>query len=157
MSSRIGLGPPSRAETSRSLRDTERDDGPGDVEIVRAAFEAFLGGDQEKTAQLVDPEVESTAPWAGFKRDRARGQSEIDETSRPRIWRRGKSAAWKLMASSTPATTSSCSCTSTGAAEAVERAGRRDGGCRFSERGRVVRIQGYLDRDAALAAVGLSE
>ena len=28
------------------------------VKIVREAFESFLGGDREKTAQLVDPEVE---------------------------------------------------------------------------------------------------
>ena len=51
------------------------------IEIVRAAFEAFLGGDQEKTAQLVDPEVEFHGTVGGLQEGQiARGQSQIDET-----------------------------------------------------------------------------
>jgi ketosteroid isomerase-like protein len=59
------------------------------VEIVREAFEAFQGGDSERTAELLDPEVEFHA-------------------------------AWRQRSSSTPATTSLCSCTNTGAVEAAE-------------------------------------
>jgi ketosteroid isomerase-like protein len=51
------------------------------VEIVRDAFEAFLGGDREKTAQLVDPEVEFHGTVGGLQEGQiAHGQSEIDQT-----------------------------------------------------------------------------
>ena len=50
------------------------------VEIVREAFEAFLGGDQEKSAQLVDPEVEFLGTVGGLQEGQiAHGQSEIDQ------------------------------------------------------------------------------
>ena len=38
------------------------------VEVVREAFESLLRGDLEKTAQLVDPEVEFHGTVGGLKR-----------------------------------------------------------------------------------------
>jgi ketosteroid isomerase-like protein len=129
------------------------------VKIVREAFEAFLGGDQEKTAQLVDPEVEFHGTVGGLQEGQiAHGQSEIDETfevedmeawEERRLeaeefidagddvvvllheYRRGRGSGVELE-------------TKTGVVVAVSE-------------GRVVRIQGYMDRDAALKAAGLPE
>jgi len=129
------------------------------VKIVREAFEAFLGGDHEKTAQLVDPEVEFHGTVGGLHEGQiAHGQSEIDETfevedmeawEERRLeaedfidagdnvvvllheYRRGRGSGVELE-------------TNTGVVVAVSG-------------GRVVRIQGYMDRDAALKAAGLSE
>jgi hypothetical protein len=51
------------------------------VEIVREAFESFLRGNQEMTAQLVDPEVEFHGTVGGLQEGQiAHGQSEIDQT-----------------------------------------------------------------------------
>jgi ketosteroid isomerase-like protein len=127
------------------------------VEIVRAAFEGFLKGDQEKTAQLIDPEVEFHGTVGGLQEGEiAHGQSEIDETFEAQdleAWeerrlepeeyidagdvvvvllheyRRGRGSGVELEARS-----------------AVVVAVRD---------GRVVRIQGYMDRAAALEAAGL--
>jgi ketosteroid isomerase-like protein len=129
------------------------------VEIVRAAFEAFLEGDQEKTAQLVDPALEFHGTIGGLQEGQiAHGQSEIDQTFESEdleAWeerrlepeefidagddvvvllheyRRGKGSGVEL---------------ETETAVVVTVSG-----------GRVVRIQGYMDRKAALAAVGLSD
>ena len=129
------------------------------VEIVRAAFEAFLEGDQEKTAQLVDPALEFHGTIGGLQEGQiAHGQSEIDQTFESEdleAWeerrlepeefidagddvvvllheyRRGKGSGVEL---------------ETETAVVVTVSG-----------GRVVRIQGYMDRQAALAAVGLSD
>jgi ketosteroid isomerase-like protein len=127
------------------------------VEIVREAFESFLGGDQEKTAQLVDPEVEFHGTVGGLQEGQiAHGQSEIDQTFESEdleAWeerrlepeefidagddvvvllheyRRGKGSGVELE-------------TETAVVVAVSG-------------GRVVRIQGYMDRGAALEAAGL--
>ena len=129
------------------------------VEIVRAAFEAFIEGDQEKTAQLVDPALEFHGTVGGLQEGQiAHGQSQIDQTFEAEdleAWeerrlepeefidagddvvvllheyRRGKGSGVEL---------------ETETAVVVTVSG-----------GRVVRIQGYMDRDAALAAVGLSD
>jgi ketosteroid isomerase-like protein len=129
------------------------------VKLVRDAFEAFLGGDQEKTAQLVDPQVEFHGTVGGLQEGQvAHGQSQIDETFEAEdleAWeerrlepeeyieagddvvvllheyRRGRGSGIELE-------------TKTAVVVAVSR-------------GRVVRIQGYMDRDAALEAAGLSE
>jgi ketosteroid isomerase-like protein len=129
------------------------------VELVREAFEAFLGGDVEKSAQLVDPEVEFHGTVGGLQEGQmAHGQSEIDQTFESEdleAWeerrlepeefidagdnvvvllheyRRGKGSGVELE-------------TETAVVVAVTG-------------GRVVRIQGYMDREAALEAVGLSE
>jgi ketosteroid isomerase-like protein len=129
------------------------------VEIVREAFEAFLEGDAERTAQLVDPELEFHGTVGGLQEGQvAHGQSEIDQTFEAEdleAWeerrlepeefidagddvvvllheyRRGRGSGVELE-------------TKTALVVAVRG-------------GRVVRIQGYMDRDAALAAAGLSE
>ena len=129
------------------------------VEIVREAFEAFLGGDREKTAKLVDPKVEFHGTVGGLEEGRiAHGQSQIDQTFEAEdleAWeerrleaeefidagdnvvvllheyRRGRGSGVELE-------------TKTAVVAAVSG-------------GRVVRIQGYMDRDAALEAVGLRE
>jgi ketosteroid isomerase-like protein len=128
-----------------------------DVEIVREAFESFLGGDEEKTAQLLDPEVEFHGTVGGLQEGQiAHGQSEIDQTFESEdleAWeerrlepeefidagddvvvllheyRRGKGSGVELE-------------TETAVVVAVSG-------------GRVVRIQGYMDRGAALEAAGL--
>jgi ketosteroid isomerase-like protein len=127
------------------------------VNIVREAFESFLGGDQEKTAQLLDPEVEFHGTVGGLQEGQiAHGQSEIDQTFESEdleAWeerrlepeefidagddvvvllheyRRGKGSGVELE-------------TETAVVVAVSG-------------GRVVRIQGYMDRGAALEAAGL--
>ena len=129
------------------------------VKIVREAFEAFLGGDQEKTALLVDPEVEFHGTVGGLQEGQmAHGQSQIDQQFEEvdlEAWeerrldaeefidagddvvvllheyRRGRGSGVKLEAKT---------------AVVVAVSG-----------GRVVRIQGYMDRDAALKSAGLSE
>ena len=129
------------------------------VEIVREALESALAGDQEKMAQLVDPEVEFHGTVGGLQEGQiAHGQSEIDQTFESEdleAWeerrlepeefidagdnvvvllheyRRGKGSGVELEAD-----------TALGVAVSG---------------GRVVRIQGYMDRAAALQAVGLSE
>jgi ketosteroid isomerase-like protein len=129
------------------------------VKIVREAFGAFLAGDQEKTAELIDPEVEFHGTVGGLQEGQvAHGQSEIDQTFETQdleAWeerrleaeefidagddvivllhefRRGRGSGVELE-------------TKTAVVVAVSG-------------GRVVRIQGYMDRDAALEAAGLSE
>ncbi|MGZ5312405.1 MAG: nuclear transport factor 2 family protein [Solirubrobacterales bacterium] len=129
------------------------------VKIVRQAFESFLGGDREKTAQLVDPAVEFHGTVGGLQEGQvAHGQPEIDRTFEAEdleAWeerrlepeefidagddvvvllheyRRGRGSGVEL---------------ETKTAVVVSVSG-----------GRVIRIQGYMDRDAALEAAGLSE
>jgi ketosteroid isomerase-like protein len=129
------------------------------VKIVREAFEAFLGGDREKTAQLVDPEVEFHGTVGGLQEGQiAHGQSQIDQTFEAEdleAWeerrlepekfidagddvvvmmheyRRGRGSGVELE-------------TDTAIVVAVHD-------------GRVVRIQGYMDRAEALKAAGLRE
>ena len=129
------------------------------VNVVREAFESFMGGDREKTAQLVDPEVEFHGTVGGLQEGQiAHGQSQIDkqfEEEDLEAWeerrlepeefidagddvvvllheyRRGRGSGVELE-------------TDTAVVVAVRE-------------GRVVRIQGYMDRDAALEAAGLSE
>jgi ketosteroid isomerase-like protein len=77
------------------------------VEIVREAFESFLGGDEEKTAQLLDPEVEFHGTVGGLQEGQiAHVSPRSTRRSSQRIWKRGKSAAWSQRSSSTLATTS---------------------------------------------------
>ena len=129
------------------------------VEIVRQAVGAFLEGDQEKTAQLVDPEVEFHGTVGGLQEGQvAHGQSEIDQTFEAEdleAWEERRLDAEEFIDAGD---------------EVVVllheyRRGRGSGVELEAETavvvavsgGRVVRIQGYLDRDAALEAAGLSE
>lgn len=143
----------------RWFRDTAQAVSQENVEIVREAFEASQGGDPEKTARLVDPEVEFHGTVGGLQEGEiAHGQSEIDEKFEAQdleAWeerrleaeefidagdnvvvllheyRRGKGSGIELE-------------TETAVVVAVSG-------------GRVVRLQGYMDRAAALEAAGLSE
>jgi ketosteroid isomerase-like protein len=128
------------------------------VKLVREAFAAFVAGDQEKAADLVDPEVEFRGTIGGVQEGQvAHGVSEIDETFEAEdleAWeerrlepeafldagdevvvliheyRRGRGSGIELE-------------TKTAVVIAVSG-------------GRVTRIQGYMDRAAALEAAGLS-
>jgi ketosteroid isomerase-like protein len=129
------------------------------VDVVRMAFASFLGGDQEKTAQLLAPEVEFHGTVGGLQEGQiARGQSEIDqafESEDLEAWEERRLEAEQFI----------------DAGDAVVvllheyRRGKGSGIELESEtavvvvvsQGRVVRIQGYMDREAALAAVGLSQ
>jgi ketosteroid isomerase-like protein len=129
------------------------------VEIVRQAHEAFLAGDQEKSAQLVDPEVEFLGTVGGLQEGQiAHGQSEIDqkfEAEDLEAWEERRLEAEEFI----------------DAGDNVVvllheyRRGRGSGVELESKTavvvavrgGRVVRIQGYMDRGAALEAAGLSE
>jgi hypothetical protein len=91
------------------------------VEVVREAFEAWLGGDREKTARLLDPAVEFHGTVGGLQEGQiARGQAHIDETFEAEDLEAWESAAQRQRSSSTLATTWLCSCTNTGAVEAAE-------------------------------------
>jgi ketosteroid isomerase-like protein len=129
------------------------------VEIVRAAFDAFLSGDREKTAELVDPEVEFHGTVGGLQEGQiAQGQSEIDrefEEVDLEAWEERRLEAEEFI----------------DAGDDVvvllhEYRRGRGSGVELEAKtavvvavygGRVVRIQGYMDRDAALEAAGLSE
>lgn len=126
------------------------------VELVREAFEAFQGGNLEKTAQLVDPELQLLGTVGGLQESQvAHGLSQIDETLAEDLeaweerrleaedfidagdnvvvllheYRRGRGSGVELE-------------TDTAVVVAVRE-------------GRVVRMQGYMDRDEALKAAGL--
>jgi len=129
------------------------------VEIARKAWEAYLAGDEETTAELIDPNLEFHGTVGGLQEGEvAHGQSEIDEKFEAEdleAWeerrleaeeyidagdevvvllheyRRGKGSGVELEAKT--------------AIVAAVRGGR------------VVRIQGYMDRDAALEAAGLKK
>ena len=130
-----------------------------DVEIVREAFESYMGGDQKRTARLVDPEVEFHGTVGGLEEGRiAHGLAQIAQVFEEEdleAWeerrlepegfidagdevvvllheyRRGRGSGVELEAKT---------------AVVVAVSG-----------GRVVRIQGYMDRAAALEAAGLRE
>jgi ketosteroid isomerase-like protein len=129
------------------------------VEVVREAFESFLEGDREKTAQLVDPEVEFHGTVGGLEEGRvAHGlpqivqvfeEEDLEAWEERRLdaeefidagddvvvllheYRRGRGSGVELE-------------TETAVVVAVSG-------------GRVVRIQGHMDRHAALEAGGLRE
>jgi ketosteroid isomerase-like protein len=126
---------------------------------VREAFEASLGGDQKTTARLVDPEVEFHGTVGGLEEGRiAHGLAEIAQEFEERdleAWEERRLEAEEFI----------------DAGDNVVvllheyRRGRGSGVELESETavvfavrdGRVVRIQGYMDRDAALEAAGLQE
>ena len=129
------------------------------VEIVREAFQAFQGGDLEKTARLVDPELEFHGTVGGLQEGQvAHGQSQIDETFEAEdleAWEERRLEAEEFI----------------DAGDNVvvllhEHRRGRGSGVELETKtavvvgvsgGRVIRMQGYLDRDAALEAAGVSE
>jgi ketosteroid isomerase-like protein len=129
------------------------------VQIVRESFEAWLGGDRERTAELFDPEIEFHGTVGGLQEGQiAHGQSQIDqrfEVEDLEAWEERRLEAEEFI----------------DAGDDVVvllhefRRGRRSGVELETDTavvvavsgGRVVRIQGYMDRDAALRAVGLRD
>ena len=130
------------------------------VEVVREAFESLLGGDLEKTAQVVDPDVEFHGTVGGLEEGRvAHGLSQAFQT----FWGEEDLEAWDERRLE--------------AEEFIDagddvvvllheyRRGRGSGVELEADTavvvavrgGRVVRIQGYMDRHEALEAAGLSE
>src|SRR3954453_9648657 len=129
------------------------------VELVRDAFEAFARGDRERTERLVDPEVEFHGTVGGLEEGRiAHGLPEIVqvfEAEDLEAWEERRLEPEEFI----------------DAGDDVVvllheyRRGRGSGGELETKTavvvtvsgGRVVRIQGYMDRGAALEAAGLSE
>jgi ketosteroid isomerase-like protein len=129
------------------------------LEVVREAFEAFQGGDLEKTAQLVDPELEFHGTVGGLQEGQiAHGQAEIDQVFEEEdleAWEERRLEAEDFI----------------DAGDNVVvllheyRRGRGSGVELEAETalvvgvsgGRVVRMQGYMDRQAAREAAGLSD
>ena len=130
------------------------------VEVVREAFDAFLGGNLEKATQLVDPEVEFHGTIGGLEEGRvAYGLPHAART----FWGDEDLEAWDERRLEPEAFID--------AGDDIVvllheyRRGRRSGIeletdtaviCAVSG-GRVVRIQGYMDRDEALDAAGLRD
>jgi uncharacterized protein len=129
------------------------------VEIVREVFESFLSGDQKRTARLVDPEVEFRGTVGGLEEGRiAHGLPQIVETfdvEDLEAWEERRLEPEEFIDADDDVVV----------LVHEYRRGRGSGveleidtAVVFAVRdGRVVRIQGYMDRDAALEAAGLSE
>ena len=129
------------------------------MEIVREAFEAFLGGDQEKSAQLVDPEVEFLGTVGGLQEGQiAHGQSEIDqkfEAEDLEAWEERRLEPEEFIDAGDDVVVLLHEYRR-GRGSGVELESKTAVVIAVSG-GRVVRIQGYMDRGAALKAAGLSE
>jgi ketosteroid isomerase-like protein len=122
-------------------------------------LEAFLEGNQETTAQLVDPELEFHGTVGGLQE----GQIAPRPVPDRRDVRGGRSGG----VGRAPAGTEKFIDAGDNVVVLLHEYRRgRGSGMELEAKtavvvavrgGRVVRIQGYLDRDAALEAVGLSE
>jgi ketosteroid isomerase-like protein len=129
------------------------------VEVVREAFEAFQGGDLERTAQLVDPEVEFHGTVGGLQEGQiARGQSQIDQVFEDEdleAWEERRLEAEEFIDAGDDVVVLLHEYRR-GRGSGIEL--ETDTAVVFAvSGGRVVRIQGYMDRHAALEAAGLSE
>jgi ketosteroid isomerase-like protein len=129
------------------------------VEIVREAFEAFLGGNQEKTARLVDPEIEFHGTVGGLQEGQvAHGQSQIEQEFEEvdlEAWEERRLEAEEFIDAGDDVVVLLHEYRR-GRGSGVELEAKTAVVVAVSG-GRVVRIQGYMDRDAALEAAGLSE
>ena len=143
------------------------------VEIVRNAFEVIYGstseptatgasmrGDSKRAAELLYLNVEVHGTIGGLWEGRiARGLSEmLNSFVALRTSKLGKSVGLSRRGSFTSMISSSCSCTSTGAAEVAASKSRpiRRLSSRCARGGKDL-IQPYMDQAAALEAAGLSE
>jgi ketosteroid isomerase-like protein len=129
------------------------------VEVVREVFEAFRGGGWKQAAQLVDPEVEYHGTVGGLQEGQtAHGQSQIGQ-----VFEEEDLEAWEERRVEADEFIDAGDNVVVLLHEYVR--GRGSGIELEAEtavvvavsRGRVVRIQGYMDRHAALEAAGLSE
>jgi ketosteroid isomerase-like protein len=126
------------------------------VEVVREAFESFLGGDREKTARLVDPEVEFHGTVGGLEEGRiAHGLPRIVqmfEEEDLEAWQERRLEAEEFIDAGDDVVVLLHEYRR-GRGSGVELEADTAVVCAVSG-GRVVRVQGYMDRQAALEAAG---
>ena len=129
------------------------------VKLVREAWEAFQSGDQEKVAQFIDPEVEFHGTIGGLHEGQTvRGQAEIDkhfEEEDLEAWEERRLEAEEYIDAGDEVVVLLHEYRR-GRGSGVELEAKTAVVAAVSG-GRVVRIQGYMDRDAALKAAGLSD
>jgi ketosteroid isomerase-like protein len=130
-----------------------------DVEIVREAFESYMGGDQKRTARLVDPEVEFHGTVGGLEEGRiAHGLAQIAQVFEEEdleAWEERRLEAEEFIDAGDNVVVLLHEYRR-GRGSGVELETDTAVVCAVRE-GRVVRIQGYMDRAAALEAAGLRE
>lgn len=149
-------GADARSSRPDAVGDTASAMSEENVRLVREAFQAFVTGDQQRSAQLVDPEVEFHGTVGGLQEGQvAHGQSEIEETFESEdleAWEERRLEAEDFIDAGNNVVV-------------LMREYRRGRGSGVElesktalvvglREGRVARIQGYLDRRAALEAVG---
>ena len=143
----------------RWSRDTASAMSQENVEVVREAFKAFSEEDREMGAQLVDPEVEFLGTVGGLQEGQiAHGQSEIDqkfEAEDLEAWEERRLEAEEFIDAGDDVVVLLHEYRR-GRGSGVELESKTAVVVAVSG-GRVVRIQGYMDRGAALEAAGLSE
>jgi ketosteroid isomerase-like protein len=129
------------------------------VEVVREVFESFVGRDWEKTAQLVDPEVEFHGTVGGLEEGRvARGLPQAIQTFEDEdleAWEERRLEAEEFIDAGDDVIVLLHEFRR-GRGSGIELETDTAVVCAVSG-GRVVRIQGYMDRHAALEAAGLRE
>jgi ketosteroid isomerase-like protein len=129
------------------------------VKIVREAFEAWSGGDLEKTALLVDPEVEFRGTVGGLQEGQvAHGQSQIDQQFEEvdlEAWEERRLEAEEFIDAGDEVVVLLHEYRR-GRGSGIELEAKTAAVVTVSG-GRVVRLQGYMDRHAALEAAGLSK
>jgi ketosteroid isomerase-like protein len=127
------------------------------VEVVREAFESYLSGDWEKTAQLLDPEVEFHGTVGGLEEGRvAHGLPEavqVFEEEDLEAWEERRLEAEEFIDAGDNVVVLMHEYRR-GRGSGVELETDTAVVCAVSA-GRVVRLQGYMDRDAALQFAGL--
>ncbi|MDX6581673.1 MAG: hypothetical protein QOI10_857 [Solirubrobacterales bacterium] len=127
------------------------------VNVVRELVEAFTAGDVERAAQLVDPEVEFLGTVGGLQEGQvAHGLAQIAEVFEDQdleAWEERRLEPEEFIDAGDDVVVFLHEYRR-GKGSGVELEGETGVVYRVSE-GRVVRIQGYMDRNAALAAAGL--
>jgi len=129
------------------------------VEIVRRVYESSLRSDWDSMSELIDPDFEFRGTLGGLEEGRiARGEQQFRE-----VFEKEDLDAWEERRFEPEDFIDAGDCVVVlqreyrrGRASGVEL--ELDTAVVFEVRGgRVVRIQGYMDRAAALEAMGLSE
>jgi ketosteroid isomerase-like protein len=128
-----------------------------DLEIIRQFYECVNRGDWDRAAELADPDVEQPGTIGGLEERRlARGLSEIREVyeSDEEAWRDYRIEPERMFDAGDRVVVFHREYQrgmSSGMELVTETAAVID-----LKDGRIARIQGYMDRAAALQAVGLS-
>jgi ketosteroid isomerase-like protein len=141
------------------MRDTARAMSQENVEVVRHAYDAFLRSDLNSMSELIDPDFEFRGTVGGLEEGRtARGAQQFRE-----VFEKEDLDAWDERRFEPENFIDAGDCV-----VVLQREYRRGRGSGveleaqtaivFEVRGgRIVRIQGYMDRVSALEAVGLSD